>query len=307
MSRKRGIKALLHDSTNLPVCEGSSRRSCAAGANSLAPRPSKQQHSSEHTQRLCAGIASQNIATLSARKAPRGVSAQPEQAQPPGSLKQVLKSRPEILRHAHDKIGGYIARNTTFKLQKAMALNVFSVAMSEGSGILEACDLASKYSFFSAKTIRSWAEALFLHFFGSISNIDDVDDKVLEDELASSRGRHPKWDSLLHDEEFKLKATEYMREHGYVKGAPNLTLADFVRWVSEVWDVKICMETARVWLHSMGFTYRQFSKGIYFDGHEREDVVDDRSKYLSRMASLEDRMITSPDQLTTVQPAAPCF
>ena len=48
----------------------------------------------------------------------------------------------------------------------------------------------------------------------------------------------------------------------------------------------------------MGFTYRQFSKGIYFDGHEREDVVKDHEKYVATMASVE-------DQLLTPSPAAP--
>ena len=52
--------------------------------------------------------------------------------------------------------------------------------------------------------------------------------------------------------------------HGYVKGTPNLTLADFVHWVNEEWKVEICEETARLWLHKMGFSHCQFSKGVYF-------------------------------------------
>lgn len=83
-----------------------------------------------------------------------------------------------------------------------------------------------------------------------------------------------------------------MRVHGYVKGAPNLTLEDFTRWVDEEWGVEVCHETARCWLHQMGFSYRQFSKGVYFDGHEREDVILDREKYVETMASMEDRLLT---------------
>ena len=33
-------------------------------------------------------------------------------------------------------------------------------------------------------------------------------------------------------------------------------------------------------LHKMGFPYCQSSKGVYFYGHEREDVVKDRREYL---------------------------
>ncbi len=46
--------------------------------------------------------------------------------------------------------------------------------------------------------------------------------------VMSNKGKHPKWVSLMEDESFKLDATEYVRERGYVKGKPNLTLMDFV-------------------------------------------------------------------------------
>lgn len=62
--------------------------------------------------------------------------------------------------------------------------------------------------------------------------------------------------------------------------------------------MKVCEETARVWLHDMGFSYRQFSKGIYFDGHEQEDVVQHRKDYLAILTSLHHRMLcTPPSQL----------
>ena len=81
-----------------------------------------------------------------------------------------------------------------------------------------------------------------------------------------------------------------------MKGAPNLTSANFVSWVNEKWDVRVCEETARLWLHKMGFTFRQFSKGVYFDGHERDAVVKHRKEYLDTLSFLQDRMLTSPSQ-----------
>lgn len=44
------------------------------------------------------------------------------------------------------------------------------------------------------------------------ANIDDIDDDRLEAELMSSKGKHPKWLSLMHDESFKLEATEFVRQ-----------------------------------------------------------------------------------------------
>jgi hypothetical protein len=174
------------------------------------------------------------------------------------------------------------------------ALNIFSISLLEGDSVLKACDTASRFTGFNSEVVRRWAAAVFLDFFATTSNIDDVDDASLEVELSSSRGKHPKWLSLIHDEGFRLEATKYVREHGYNKGTPNLTMADFIHWVDEEWDVEICAETARTWLHQMGFSYRQFSKGIYFDGHERDDVVQHRKEYL---VSLRDRMLTSPAEL----------
>jgi len=38
--------------------------------------------------------------------------------------------------------------------------------------------------------------------------------------------------------------------------------------------------TAKIWLKKMGFVYSKFAKGVYVDGHEREDVVEYRKKFL---------------------------
>ena len=231
--------------------------------------------------------------TVSPMQDPNNQDTQPH----PLTLGKILKRRPELLCEGQNVLGKYIERNTTYTIQKAMALNIFSVAVSEGHGILSACEMAGKCTSFTPRVIRQWAQAVYRDFFAETSNIDDITDDRLESELSSNRGKHPKWISLMHDEDFRLEATQYVRENGYVKGAPNLTLAEFARWVAEKWDTQVCEETARLWLHDMGFTYRQFSKGVYFDGHERDDVTQHRKTYLHTLASLDSRMITSPSQL----------
>jgi len=45
----------------------------------------------------------------------------------------------------------------------------------------------------------------------------------------------------------------------------------------------ISRETARQWLHKMGFYFKTYSKDVYYDGHEREDVIEYRKKFLETM------------------------
>ena len=73
-----------------------------------------------------------------------------------------------------------------------------------------------------------------------------------------------------------------------VKGQPNLTAGSFCQWVNEIilpysnlepgFPRKVSIETCCQWLHMMGFEQLSPSKGMYFDGHEREDVIESRQK-----------------------------
>ena len=48
----------------------------------------------------------------------------------------------------------------------------------------------------------------------------------------------------------------------------------------------ISIETARKWLHHLGFEVIKDGRGIYIDGHEREDVVEYRKLFLNSMVRL---------------------
>jgi len=37
----------------------------------------------------------------------------------------------------------------------------------------------------------------------------------------------------------------------------------------------ISLSTTHQWLHKEGFTFMEHKKGLYFDGHEHSDVVED--------------------------------
>ena len=49
---------------------------------------------------------------------------------------------------------------------------------------------------------------------------------------------------------------------------------------------KLSVEPARRWLHKLSFEVLVPSKGIYFDGHERADVVKERGVFLRKLAEI---------------------
>ena len=49
----------------------------------------------------------------------------------------------------------------------------------------------------------------------------------------------------------------------------------------------ICCETARSWLHNLGFSQKNHHKGVYFNGHEHSDVVTYKSEFVSKVMELE--------------------
>ena len=48
----------------------------------------------------------------------------------------------------------------------------------------------------------------------------------------------------------------------------------------------VSVETARKWLHHLGFKVISAKKGIFYDGHEREDVIQSRKLFLRKMAKI---------------------
>ncbi|CAG8682496.1 14975_t:CDS:2 [Gigaspora margarita] len=106
--------------------------------------------------------------------------------------------------------------------------------------------------------------------------------------VTSKRGRHAKIRSLLLHEDFKLRVTEYLRLLNFVKFIEDEVIPAL--GIEE--KTTISHTTAREWLHKLGWQYKDHSKNIYFDGHEREDVVAYRREFLRKLAELRRRMAT---------------
>jgi hypothetical protein len=50
---------------------------------------------------------------------------------------------------------------------------------------------------------------------------------------------------------------------------------------------KISQSTAQRWLAKLGYELKEVKKGVYVDGHEREDVIAYRQKFLEQFTANE--------------------
>ncbi len=140
----------------------------------------------------------------------------------------------------------------------------------------------------------------------------------------SRQGRHAKIDSLLNDPAIAAELRLYLRSNKWAMNPEKLTqftknqllpaaadqyLKQIVRKEMPAGLKRymalelfprihlrvgrgISLSTARRWLHHEGFRYISYRKGLYFDGHDRPDVLKYRNeKFLPTMAALRHRLI----------------
>lgn len=89
-------------------------------------------------------------------------------------------------------------------------------------------------------------------------------------------------------------------EHGQEFGHSSSGTADIP---SNTSSVQIRARTARRWLAKLGFEWKQFTKGVYIDGHERVDVVAYREKeFLPRFESIRRLLVIFDDHGNMIMP-----
>ena len=200
----------------------------------------------------------------------------------------------ELFDKGKEYIGNFVSKNVSWEVQKALAIQIMSSAMTElGKGIVDAAKFAAATTGFSQEVVRRWAYAHFTALDQYPGSLNDLDLDFIQTELSSEQGKacgNP--DAILHDEDFQLSARKYIRSNAYRKGAPNLTTETFCKWVSDSFSVEISSETACRWLHYLGFNMSDHQKGIFFDGHDREDIVIYRNELLKQLAKLDETTIT---------------
>ena len=216
------------------------------------------------------------------------------------TLYSIFKNSREAFDLGAGMLLSYIQKNASYEVQKAVAVSLMATAMTTfGQDITNAARVASEYTQFSEQTVRKWA---FSYFVG-LNNVfqaspENVNNETIESELSSERGLcHSCPSSLIHDEGFQMAARTYVRENAYVKGEPNLTVGNFSEWVEGTYSKKVHHETARRWLHELGFNRVHHQKGVYFDGHDRTDVVADRKAFLELMKELDTKSILYDDKI----------
>ena len=96
--------------------------------------------------------------------------------------------------------------------------------------------------------------------------------------LASEKGHFNRRDSLISDEDFQLSARTYVRSNACKKGEPNLTSDMFAVWVKQKYDHDISEETARLWLHKLGFGRIHITKKEFTLMDTRMQVLGTRTR-----------------------------
>ena len=120
---------------------------------------------------------------------------------------------------------------------------------------------------------------------------------------TSKRDKHQKIKSLLWDEDVNKMILKYLWSKGCA-----VTIKDFKTYVEESVFPAIGIEqkktisenTARIWLNKLGWFFQVGKKNIYYDGHERPDVIAYRENFLLEMESLEKLMPKPMDEDITV-------
>ena len=95
-----------------------------------------------------------------------------------------------------------------------------------------------------------------------------------------------------------MAARSYVRSNACRKGEPNLTGKMFSDWIKIEHKCNVHEKTACCWLHKLGFSRIHHQKGVYFDGHERGDVVAYRQQFLGLMNELDKKSLTCLPQLS---------
>ncbi|KAL3892812.1 MAG: hypothetical protein SGPRY_014760, partial [Prymnesium sp.] len=125
--------------------------------------------------------------------------------------------------------------------------------------------------------------------------------------LLDQRGRPTKTASFLEDNTIKVQAREWLRtklraarsrSSARVTGEGVLTIDMFhcrcnavplmPMLEAESSRKPISRTSCRSWLKLLGFSFKPQSKNIYYDSHEREDVVRDRMEKLVMLKVLEE-------------------
>jgi len=222
---------------------------------------------------------------------PAGIPVQNEEPGPSGHQSNVATSEVSPLEVMEEFVESWV-QALDHEDKKSVAILLCFVLVKELSFTeTRAAELTAKVINKNEKTIRRWRSDLISNG-GSFSE--------------SSQGQYQRTGVLWANEELNKKATEYVRANAAAKGRPNMTTVEFCKWVNKAllpsstlepgFPRRTSVETARKWLHEMGFEVLTARKGIFIDGHERPDVVASRMTFLRKMVKIGFLLLMHPQK-----------
>ena len=121
------------------------------------------------------------------------------------------------------------------------------------------------------------------------------------------RGRHKGHKTAINDEKLRALCLVWIRTDKINKRG--VCAKNFCRFVKQTkffteemkdYTHNISLKTARRWLGKLGLVNRRRGKGLFFDGHEREDVLRDRRAFLKKVKPYRSRMKTYEEKTEMV-------
>lgn len=183
------------------------------------------------------------------------------------SFKNNQATRPEADK-AHEMRYLTVKLYVTNMLDQDMSMSKASVQAAKA--LVERKENMTHRSFV-CKSIRHWARE-----FAECGYIS-----------KSNRGRHVKRISFLSQEEVREKCIEWQRGvkpmERDIQAFKSFIDNELAPSYNEGKPGNVSIRTIRRYLHLWGFKYRKNTKGIYVDGHERDDVMEYRYNWSKRM------------------------
>ena len=150
--------------------------------------------------------------------------------------------------------------------------------------IVEAASRAADCYGFTAETVRLWANTYITTTAATAS--ENITDEFIA--ASSCRIQNNHTESTVDDEAFQIAARAFVRKNA---NKQNLTCKMFVEWIKAEYNVKVHEETVRLWLQKLGISRMHHQKGVYFHGHDQEDLVMYRNGFLEKMVESDRRSI----------------
>ena len=137
--------------------------------------------------------------------------------------------------------------------------------------------MLAKKDTYRAQCVRQWSREFLLN--GKLPKF--------------KQGQHIKTATIITNEAVKVQFTTYLRGLEDFDRTPerfmNELNNELLKTIPNAPN-KVCVETARNWMHYLGFHPSKLTKGYYTDDHNNADVIQYRDEFLKIMANYEKLM-----------------